>query len=609
MDFLEGVKHDALDEFLREFAIREVRRNAIGDANLKAKNEAEGEFPKKADKAVPDNKRLRQEKRDALAAEYQKALIPQYTSDPDRIDRAVYAITRGWYEFTHSYAGEKISAESRERRPKPERVLQVNYLHDLAFGKGGAAAFLKQHGMPELPDPASPEEWIEAHQLKHLGDKESATRKKFDELEHAIVLAGEANSAYASRPTDPASNGYDKARADLQYPVNQRLTSALIEQWWELERRAGADPKEKAPSKRTAEGKKEIFKERVRIVNTGEGKLLYQALWALNNHIIMAQIYQALDSSRLENIREKIGDDALRGYLTDEAHERFMNALFSFKEGSGTNFSNWLLGGLNNYLAAEVSKRVGTERGKALPIDELTRGLNEDSHTSLVDPDARDPADLPVARENGEEERKTRVWLGAALKRLPEQQRNILTKRYGLNGSGHGHKKNGSARTELPTLNEIGNGIGLTRERVRQLEKKALHQLRAPYDEEALMSAKEKLRHLLCANHDGYTTIANKTGIGKKQIWSLLAAHNRTNPDLCGALSDDIKEALMAFLSETLKQAEFLPQTIEYQLNELDIAFDEMRELVGWRNGKSPIEAHSERVTSITHLPSLPGKR
>lgn len=55
-----------------------------------------------------------------------------------------------------------------------------------------------------------------------------------------------------------------------------------------------------------------------------------------------------------------------------------------------------------------------------------------------------------------------------ALKTLPEKHRRVIEMRYGLNGEGE------------MTLGEIAEEMGLTRERIRQIEYKALRMLRQP---------------------------------------------------------------------------------------------------------------------------------
>jgi RNA polymerase nonessential primary-like sigma factor len=56
--------------------------------------------------------------------------------------------------------------------------------------------------------------------------------------------------------------------------------------------------------------------------------------------------------------------------------------------------------------------------------------------------------------------------LGSWLDQLPAQQRDVVEHRYGLHG--HGRK----------TLEEVGNLLGVTRERVRQVQLAALSRLR-----------------------------------------------------------------------------------------------------------------------------------
>jgi RNA polymerase sigma factor (sigma-70 family) len=62
-----------------------------------------------------------------------------------------------------------------------------------------------------------------------------------------------------------------------------------------------------------------------------------------------------------------------------------------------------------------------------------------------------------------------------AVRQLPEREAYIVTMRYGLT--------DGRART----LDEIGNHLGLTRERIRQLEKIAMAKLRHPSTSETLL--------------------------------------------------------------------------------------------------------------------------
>ena len=61
---------------------------------------------------------------------------------------------------------------------------------------------------------------------------------------------------------------------------------------------------------------------------------------------------------------------------------------------------------------------------------------------------------------------RTRADLATVLQDLPDRERTVVTLRFGLGGE------------EPLTLERIGNRLGLTRERVRQIEGAALKQLR-----------------------------------------------------------------------------------------------------------------------------------
>lgn len=110
------------------------------------------------------------------------------------------------------------------------------------------------------------------------------------------------------------------------------------------------------------------------------------------------------------------------------------------------------------------------------PIEEVQRmlGLNEritsvdvpaerDSERSLLDtiPDEQNP-DPSLLLEDDDVQRHIDTWLG----QLNDKQRAVVERRFGLYGR------------EIETLEEVGNEIGVTRERVRQIQIEALRRLR-----------------------------------------------------------------------------------------------------------------------------------
>lgn len=109
-------------------------------------------------------------------------------------------------------------------------------------------------------------------------------------------------------------------------------------------------------------------------------------------------------------------------------------------------------------------RRAGSGSGQRSPklqIDSLDEAPGEDPYLreSLTDPDAPSPEEMAVRSESLELLRRS--W-----SRLDPREQAILEWRFGLSG------------TETLTLKEIGRRIGLTRERVRQIQNHALSLLR-----------------------------------------------------------------------------------------------------------------------------------
>ncbi len=116
------------------------------------------------------------------------------------------------------------------------------------------------------------------------------------------------------------------------------------------------------------------------------------------------------------------------------------------------------------------------------PIKDVKRmlGLNErtasvdspmgpDSESSLLDaiPDENN-IDPVVLLQDDDVKANIDKWID----QLTEKQREVVTRRFGL----HGH--------DVSTLEEVGNNIGVTRERVRQIQIEALRKLREILEKE-----------------------------------------------------------------------------------------------------------------------------
>jgi RNA polymerase primary sigma factor len=119
-------------------------------------------------------------------------------------------------------------------------------------------------------------------------------------------------------------------------------------------------------------------------------------------------------------------------------------------------------------------KQVREVRQAARAVTSLDRPVGADEGT---------PFGELVAGEAPSPEEEVTVSLGLdtlreAVAQLPERERDVLKMRYGLNGD-----------VEPASLEEIGRRLGLTRERVRQLENTALERLAVQREIEALRSA------------------------------------------------------------------------------------------------------------------------
>ncbi len=131
------------------------------------------------------------------------------------------------------------------------------------------------------------------------------------------------------------------------------------------------------------------------------------------------------------------------------------------------------------YLSHKLDHEPGPEEVATLldkPIDEVKSmlGLNEriasvdaplddDSERSLIDAIADDRTPDPEKILHDEDlHSQIRAWLDE----LNDKQREVVERRFGLNGR------------EIATLEQVGADIGVTRERVRQIQVEALRRLR-----------------------------------------------------------------------------------------------------------------------------------
>ena len=119
-------------------------------------------------------------------------------------------------------------------------------------------------------------------------------------------------------------------------------------------------------------------------------------------------------------------------------------------------------------------KQVREVREAARAVTSLDRPVGEEGDTSYGELIAGDqPGPEETLHVSLEED-----TLHRALRQLPERERDVLKLRYGLNGD-----------STPQSLEQIGRQLGLTRERVRQVEAQALERLAVNREIEALRAA------------------------------------------------------------------------------------------------------------------------
>src|SRR3954466_2394388 len=119
-------------------------------------------------------------------------------------------------------------------------------------------------------------------------------------------------------------------------------------------------------------------------------------------------------------------------------------------------------------------KQVREVRSAARAVTSLDKPLGDDSDSSLGDVVATTEHDFEEELHVG----LTEETLRRAVSELPDREQDVLRLRYGMDGN-----------DDPKSLDEIGRRLGLTRERVRQIEAQALRRLAVNREIEALRSA------------------------------------------------------------------------------------------------------------------------
>ena len=132
-------------------------------------------------------------------------------------------------------------------------------------------------------------------------------------------------------------------------------------------------------------------------------------------------------------------------------------------------------------LASEVAKKMKTNEEEILDLKQLARTtcsldspINDRTDTFLRDV-IEDP--MCMSPDDTADGVRRRTELMNWVKGLPEKEQTVIVSRFGLDGD------------ESKTLEEIGREMGLTRERVRQIETTALVRLRGTIERKTMTQA------------------------------------------------------------------------------------------------------------------------
>ncbi|MBX3396436.1 MAG: sigma-70 family RNA polymerase sigma factor [Phycisphaerae bacterium] len=146
--------------------------------------------------------------------------------------------------------------------------------------------------------------------------------------------------------------------------------------------------------------------------------------------------------------------------LISDGNMALIRAVEKFDYSRGFRFSTYATWAITRAFARSVP-------------DERTRSTRFRTGFEEVLASADDPRSIPFPSESDAEQLRTRV--AGCLARLEPRERAIVEQHFGISGQGGGR-----------TLDEIGREFGLSKERVRQIEVRALRKLKASLSESSV---------------------------------------------------------------------------------------------------------------------------
>lgn len=182
---------------------------------------------------------------------------------------------------------------------------------------------------------------------------------------------------------------------------------------------------------------------------------LYEDVIALKNQIVRANLRLVVSIAK-----RHVGQADNFFELVSDGNMSLMRAVEKFDFARGNKFST--------YASWAIMKNFA----RTIPDEHRHRDRFRTSHSDMFY-STEEPRSDQYEQESAQTQRESQV--GKILERLDEREQKIIISRFGLD---HGH--------EPQTLKEVGAQMGVTKERVRQLEARALSKLRVAAHEEKI---------------------------------------------------------------------------------------------------------------------------
>jgi RNA polymerase primary sigma factor len=182
---------------------------------------------------------------------------------------------------------------------------------------------------------------------------------------------------------------------------------------------------------------------------------LYDDVVAMKNQIVRANLRLVVSIAK-----RHVGQGDNFFELVSDGNMSLMRAVEKFDFARGNKFST--------YASWAIMKNFA----RTIPDEHRQRDRFRTSHSEMFH-STEEPRSDQYEQESAQTQREFQV--GKILERLDEREQKIIISRFGLD---HGH--------EPQTLKEVGAEMGVTKERVRQIEARALSKLRVAAQEEKI---------------------------------------------------------------------------------------------------------------------------